>query len=74
MTIAASTSPWNARPKNACGADSSTTRSGRWSIPTFASMPSASARARVYDVRNVPMIASRQTMTIATLWRGVSVA
>src|ERR1035437_6258525 len=74
VTIAASTSPWNARPKMAWGAESSTTRSGRWRIPTLASMPSASARARVYDVRNVPMIAMRQMTTIVTLWRGVSVA
>ena len=39
-------------------------RSGRCRIPTFASMPSPSARARVYEVRNDPMIPSSSTETI----------
>jgi hypothetical protein len=66
-TIPASTQPFSARPKKACGAESSVTRSGRCITPTFASSPSASARARVYETRKVPMIPSRPTMTIGTL-------
>ena len=55
-----STPPLNASPKNACGADSRTTRSGRCSKPTLASIPSASARARVYEMRKVPMSAEQR--------------
>ena len=46
-TIAISTQPLNTSPKNACGAESSVTRSGRCMMPTLASIPSDSARARV---------------------------
>ena len=47
LVMMASTHPLNTRPKKACGADRRTTRSGRWSSPTLASRPRASARARV---------------------------
>ncbi len=63
----ARTTPCSVNPKNAWGTESSTTRSGRCSIPTLASMPRASARARVYEVRKAPMRPSRQTTTIGTL-------
>src|ERR1051325_9511968 len=68
LMIIARTQPFSVRPNNAWGAQSITTRSGRCSMPTFASMPSDSARARVYEVMNEPMIPAMQEMVIHTLW------
>jgi hypothetical protein len=37
-------------------------------MPTLASSPSASARARMYEVMYAPISPSRQTAIIGTLW------